>query len=196
MERDKNQFGPVFSGGTDVFSDALVGYTDVTPEHYVLGYKLAADRLVAAMLDEKEPLDVLIYPTLFLYRHYLELWVKAVWRMAEQLHGRDDDPPKSHNLSVLWGKTVELLSEHPDAKDFPDLDLATHVIGEFASLDKGSTIFRYSDKPKQEGKNPLDEIGRINIRQLFDAVNEAAEPLEGLAAWLLEILTWRHETGL
>lgn len=53
-------------------------------------YKLAADELVAAALARFEALEI-DYPILFLYRHTIELYLKAMLRT----------PPEHHDLNGL-----------------------------------------------------------------------------------------------
>jgi hypothetical protein len=63
----------VFTGdGHDWHNRAQLNFTHYVPWHaYVAGYKEAADRLVAGIAEGQHGQDMLVFPILFLYRHYL-----------------------------------------------------------------------------------------------------------------------------
>src|SRR5262245_17298730 len=64
-------------------------------------YKLAADELLKQALEKYEPHE-LDYPVLFLYRHTVEVYLKAAL----------DDPPEHHDLSRL----IQLLEAESGKK--------------------------------------------------------------------------------
>ena len=193
MESGNTEYAPVFSGDVDVENDALIGFTNTPTELYILGYQMAAERLVEAIRDEREPPDVLIYPIVYLYRHYLELRIKEICRLAMRLDHQDGNPMWGHDLEALWSTTLQLVQELPalEDEDLSDLDFATHVIKAFANLDPRSTTFRYPDQI--QGENPLDGLERINVARLSSMVKEASASLEGLAAWLAQLLEWEYD---
>ncbi len=47
-------------------------------ELYVVGYKEAADSLVDSIANQKGSADSLIFPIVFLYRHYIEIRLKSL----------------------------------------------------------------------------------------------------------------------
>jgi hypothetical protein len=47
-------------------------------ESYAYGYKKAADMLAMRFLEDCKGADIVGYPILFLYRHYIELRLKAL----------------------------------------------------------------------------------------------------------------------
>src|SRR5437016_13441130 len=51
-------------------------FSEDTLYRYVQGYKEAGDRLVLSLLENDRHLDLVIFPTVFLYRQYLELRLK------------------------------------------------------------------------------------------------------------------------
>ena len=46
-------------------------------EHYINGFRTAADNLAASTENDRRAGN-LVYPTMFLYRHYLELRIKQL----------------------------------------------------------------------------------------------------------------------
>jgi hypothetical protein len=65
------------------------------------GYKQIADRVAKEFYDRNEINETLFPPIFFLYRHWIELGLKHIW--AEYFsHGLlEDEPLKSHDISVL-----------------------------------------------------------------------------------------------
>lgn len=92
-------------------------------------YKLATDELVKQALASYEPHE-LDYPILFLYRHTVELYLKAALTK----------PPEHHDLSRL----IQLLEAECGNK------LAGWIkdrLWDFHKMDHMSAIFRYADPP-------------------------------------------------
>ena len=103
-----------------------------------------------------DPIDnFLAYPIVFLYRHALELYMKAVilagsgMLVARGMGEIDQDRLRgTHNLEVL-GKDLERVFDAYDwgwdleIPHFRSVDDFRTTIGEFAAVDKGSHAFRY-----------------------------------------------------
>jgi len=90
-------------------------------------YKLAADELVVLALTKHEPHE-LDFPILFLYRHTIELYLKAA--LAH--------PPEHHDLSKL-----SRLLEVEAGGQLPDW--MRDRLRDFHEIDLRSSIFRYAD---------------------------------------------------
>jgi DNA-binding transcriptional MerR regulator len=92
-------------------------------------YKLAADELLKHALSKYEPHE-LDYPVLFLYRHTVELYLKAAL----------ENPPEHHDLSRL----IQLLEAESGKK------IAVWVrdrLWDFHRIDRMAALFRYADPP-------------------------------------------------
>lgn len=92
-------------------------------------YKLAADELVKQALASQEPHE-LDYPILFLYRHTVELFLKAALA----------SPPEHHDL----GRLIQLLEAECGNK------LAGWIkdrLWDFHKIDCMSDMFRYAEPP-------------------------------------------------
>lgn len=92
-------------------------------------YKLAADELLKQALKKYEPHE-LDYPVLFLYRHTVELYLKAAL----------DVPPEHHDLSRL----IQLL-ETESGKQIAGW--VRDRLWDFHKIDKMAAMFRYADLP-------------------------------------------------
>jgi len=92
-------------------------------------YKLAADVLLNQALTKYEPHE-LDYPVLFLYRHTVEIYLKAAL----------EKPPEHHDLSML----IQLL-EAECGEGVPHW--VKDRLWDFQRIDKMSALFRYADPP-------------------------------------------------
>jgi hypothetical protein len=92
-------------------------------------YKRAADELLTQALRQLEPHDF-DYPIIFLYRHTIEVYLKAMLNA----------PPETHDL----GRLMELLEQRfgneiaPSVKD---------RLRDFQRMDRHSDVFRYAEPP-------------------------------------------------
>lgn len=69
---------------------------------YVIGYRLAATRLIERIPDEPGIRGMFLgYPAIFLFRHYLELNLKHAISLAGQLK-KTVFTARGHKLDVLW----------------------------------------------------------------------------------------------
>lgn len=92
-------------------------------------YKLAADELLKQAMSNYEP-HQLDYPVLFLYRHTVEVYLKAAL----------DNPPEHHDLSRL----IQLL-EGESGKQIAGW--VKDRLWDFHRIDKMASLFRYADPP-------------------------------------------------
>jgi hypothetical protein len=127
---------------TPVFEEMPEG-VDETWEHGVMiggmamynlpqvakSYKLAADALVERALSKHEAQEI-HYPIIFLYRHSLELYLKAMLKQ----------PPADHDLNTL----IELLQREA-GKQVPSW--IEGRVRDFHEIDRQSDAFRYATGP-------------------------------------------------
>jgi DNA-binding transcriptional MerR regulator len=92
-------------------------------------YKKAADELLKQALSLCEPHE-LDYPIIFLYRHTIEVYLKAML----------NTPPETHDL----GRLMELLEQHFGNKIDP---WVKDRLQDFQRMDRHSDVFRYAEPP-------------------------------------------------
>ena len=78
MTDDASHLPPLFSRAEDWQNNACISAFCGSEFAYAEGYRLAANALVEHTGGTSRDLDFLIYPTVFLYRHHLELVLKQV----------------------------------------------------------------------------------------------------------------------
>jgi hypothetical protein len=148
-------------------------------ESYVHAYRMAAEMLVERT-HEPLALNWLIFPILYLYRHYLELRLKSLIWDGDALDGV---PPtqldREHGLIALWHKSRLKIEEWQ--KDCPkdDLDAVEATILEFDAIDPKSQAARY---PKDRAGSPSGILGKnINLDTFAKTVKKTSNFLDSAA---------------
>lgn len=140
-------------------------YSDDTLSRYVSGYKEAGDRLVRSLLEDGRHLDLVVYPTVFLYRQYLELRLKQLIREGSYLLEKPFTLPKKHRLDILWYECKSLLKQIEPTVTDQDVEGLEACIIEFHTIDPLSMVFRYHVDTKDNPSLPPD-LRHINIPNL------------------------------
>ena len=119
---------------------------------YVEGFKAAGDKLVETIASNEDNPDVFMMPVVYLYRHYLELQLKAMLQEGRDKGARsvsdmtDDWLKKTagHNLNTLWNYARKLIEERWPEGSTVDLCNAEKIIMSFHHLDQRGQVFRYA----------------------------------------------------
>jgi hypothetical protein len=163
-------------------SDPIYGSETMMWGALAHGYKIAADLVAKECCDNGKFRDTLYSPVLFLYRHYIELSLKYLWKEYFLLGLLDSEPPDDdHRLLPLWQR----IQEASEAVGLLSADDAfiTQVgksILLFDRLDKRSTHSRY---PTVGGKY---SSLYVNIEALIRAVDDIDTIFYGLGAMIQE----------
>lgn len=133
---------------------------------YISAYKEAADVLVDKIIEDRSIQDYITLPTIFLYRHSIELSLKLIIRYGYELYNIKDDYKISHKLNELWEDCKLIISRRwPNDIEYVGILKATeNIIKEFCKIDSGATETRYPERKiiKKEKKNRNDNIIEIN----------------------------------
>ena len=173
----------------DLIEDVMWDYRafygdDLSWERYTDSYKNVAYRLVGNI--ERYEVDSLVYPIMFLYRHYLELQLKSLLRNLYLFHGLQWNPQKTHDLVKLWHEVRQLM-EKICPQDTEDNKHIEARIKEFNQIDPKSLAFRY---PEDTDGNPSFESvpqqyrGYINLFQVRRIVQAMQDRLCGMNEYL------------
>lgn len=146
---------------------------------YTEGYKLAAKVLSEKVLNEMNNRDTLIFPILFLYRHYLELKLKEILEQGSIFLDESCEIPQNHNIMALWADTRKII-----LNIWPDTALKTvkgieAILMDIHNVDRGSDAFRYPIK--KSGDFTLDGYKMINLRNFISLIEPIIEDLEGMS---------------
>jgi len=182
----------LFVEAEDWWMNACLDWYHDPTELYIVGYKEAADSLVDSIANRKGSADSLIFPIVFLYRHYVEIRLKSLLLDGNRLLDREHKQKSEHQLSKLWPKVRSILDELWPNEEGEDLKAMDSLIAQFEEVDPRSTTFRY---PKDfDGNNSLKlDVPRVNLRNLAEVVGAMSIILEGSAGAISEYQGYKND---
>lgn len=156
---------------------------------YACGYKEAAERVYESWVALSD--DSLVFPIVFLYRHYVELRLKELLQSAERYLDLPREWQSNHKLGELWGCLTKLLPQiFPDEPE-ADLQNAGRLVRELAEGDPLSFHFRYPET--KDGRQHLENLERLDIVSFTDAMRRLSGFLDG-ASMALSVYTENQGT--
>ena len=138
--------------------------------------------------------DFLVYPVVFLYRHALELHIKAILLAA----GLENEKLQGHSLQVLGTKLEQVFSDYGltwnfriprfrSLKDFRDFTK------ELQNVDEKSSAFRYPIDTK--GRPSLEASFRFNLFEFCEPLDALLPKLDGSLSVLEAALEARADAA-
>lgn len=135
---------------------------------YRVGYRKAADALVIKALAEPPPTDQvgLIYPIMYLYRHYLELTLKDLLFEAQAAAVATYSVKVGHDLSTLWDTILDMVETVQGNQDRQSFDEAFGpLVKTFHAADPNADAFRYATNRRGDEHWPAPfNVDIINIK--------------------------------
>ncbi|HXI14538.1 MAG TPA: hypothetical protein VNM92_18125 [Thermoanaerobaculia bacterium] len=146
---------------------------------YAWGYFEAGKRLAVSIEEDSYPVDVLIYPLVFTFRHAIELGLKhlaqkmpAIWRERKAMK-------LTHNLADNW-KLVRTYLERDSDFDRGEklmlIEFVGLVLTDFLELDPRGEAFRYPEA--RDGSAFLQDTSIINAKVFAGAMSDVADAFE------------------
>jgi len=132
-----------------------------------------------------------IYPICFLYRHHIELMLKALIKLGGQLRYGRADYPKDHRIRQLWQACRPLLEHACPDGNRADTQIVENCISEFAALDPSGESFRY-DEDRQGNPNFTKDF-QLNLGNMRDVMNRLSGFLTGSYDYMSELLQYPDE---
>lgn len=192
----------------DFHANACISYYHEFGHAYKKGFRIGALRLAEKVCSDYSDQDLLIYPIVYLYRHYLELVLKEIFRSASRLVCHDITPEQDenlgkHGLKPLWSMIEPLLGPvcvqtGHDQIPQADVDGIRSYIEQFHNHDPDGQRFRYATikvkKPnapkgtKEHKRSLKKELSLINIRTFAVNTEKLADYLDGLSYWLADMV--------
>jgi hypothetical protein len=131
---------------------------------YIVGYKKAADILVDKIIDNRSIQDSLAFPTIFLYRHFIELSLKLIIRYGYQLFDIQNDYRQIHDIVELWRDCRVIIENRWPNGEYETLDATASIIKQFSKIDPTSFETRYPEK--RDGNFTMEGTSYINLKNM------------------------------
>jgi hypothetical protein len=170
---------PLFTNGDNMHMNACVGDNGGPYElfDYGKGFFEGGHAIVVAAAGNVAPVDWLVYPAAFAYRHGIELLLKQLVLTLNVILESRDGFRKHHKMMDLW-REVEALNGKIDTDLISDemIARASALVGYFDAFDPTGQVFRYPEDIK--GNRHLAEHKLINVEVLRDQMKELQQILE------------------
>lgn len=179
-KKGNRAFKPSVSAADQVRLQTFVMPSEGT---YIVGFQRAADMVVdGAQADDLNP-DNLFFPVAYLYRHHLELMLKALVRLGVRVGALEKcrESIGGHNLHRLWNKAKQVIQQVWPNSPGDDLMAVERVILEFHRFDPTSQAFRYP-RDKQGMPHLQDAPGSVNLLNLKATVAAVSSFLDAAYA--------------
>jgi len=135
---------------------------------YEHGYKQAADMLCQKAIDEY-PMHTLVFPLVFLYRHYVELSLKLILLDASRFISDVSPPRPEHDLYKLWKEAKKTLPVVWPEVQPEQVEAVEACVIEMSEHDRNSEAFRYPFDTKSNLH--LEKLHSVDLRNLKDVMD-------------------------
>lgn len=181
-----------FAQGQSWETNAMLHYLPHSFTAYAQGYKEAADVVVANVEETRWLVDLIVYPVCYLYRHYIELMMKALINLGRSLEDKEPGFPKHHKLVELWAECRTGLERASPDTPKDDFDVVENCINEFASMDPDGEGFRF---PLTKDRQPTLSAApkHLNVGNIRDVMGKIAGFLEGNYDYMSDNLDLKRE---
>lgn len=172
---------------------------------YSNGFRLAAHHLANQVSETGTEKIFMIYPILYLYRHCVELELKAIivsafWLLDRELTKHDLKTLGCHDLWELWQAARPLLDHVCECASTPpfivvELEWVDSYIHQIHESDPDGQRFRYATM-KAKGANRSGsaaarslspDLELKNVKEITTAMGNLVDYLEGIEGWLVEL---------
>jgi hypothetical protein len=188
---DSSGINPLFGPDLDWENNACLNCGTDQWGPYITGYDRAAEILASHVQSGGRDQDVLLYPIVFLSRHYLELLMKRTLLDAQDLLDRPRQLRGDHNLTAMWQHLRPLVLAIYPADQPAELAQLDSVVSSVGELDKSSFAFRYPMDKKGTASLP-DDLNLVNIRRFSEAFRKGARLLEAIQSGIAVQLELRR----
>ncbi len=154
---------------------------------YADGFKRAAELLIATVRSTYE-INTVVFPIIFLCRHYIELILKEVIGYGRYLNEVPGTPPGGHDLQNLWKEAKHYIRKEVSDVSTDELAQIESLILEVHAVDPTSEGSRYPviRKRSQGGRDASFswDSPHINLDELGDKMKTVSEFLHKVSNYL------------
>ncbi len=178
----------IFKSDFDWWNNASVDYYQTVEKLsiYEEGYKEAGDIVSKYVNENKFFQDALIYPIVFLYRHYIELALKDIIGNVKKLLKGEYEIPTGHDINRLWNEAKEFLKQIDETNNPKELAVVEDILKQLSKQDPTSETFRYHIY--KNGNATIRNLTSINIRNLSEVVDALHSYFFGVQSFIGEAL--------
>lgn len=172
---------------------------------YTIDYQEAVNLLLDNAVRTRRR-NFMVFPTIFLYRHYIELVLKEIILNNWEYLGISHPFPGGHDIYKLWKMCREALQKTDKLVDpqfaksreyikqiIQTYDALEADLNKFAEIDPDSQHFRY---PIDSQGNPIVVDERLLIellRELPELVSRISYNLGGISTGIYQILQDKYD---
>jgi hypothetical protein len=157
----------------------------------IMGFSEAAQAVFDRIESTPRLVNVLIFPLVFLWRHAIELQLKALIDRGQVILQECIKYPTHHRLEELWAMARKVVDElEPNGGSAPaDVD---RIIKELSSLDPNSMSFRYHQDTK--GAPTLSvSLKSLNAGEVNRALAAVSQFLDAVGGQLDDAVDYVNE---
>ncbi|MGH7872997.1 MAG: hypothetical protein ACREQO_12355 [Candidatus Binatia bacterium] len=153
---------------------------------YGEGFFEGGFQIINAIKRGEWTIDILIYPAAFSFRHGIELYLKHMVHLFDEI-ANSGAYTTTHSLQDNWSVfDRQAIASKIGSFDPLELSIAKDIIDDFCNIDPTGQVFRYPEDIK--GNKHLIGLGVINVEVLEDGMRVLHELFEG---WRLALEVMR-----
>lgn len=151
---------------------------------YIEGYKRAAEIIwqQVEVSPREAGIDYLVFPMVFLFRHYTELCLKGIIAVCSYIKTAQGEYPTHHSLMDLWRSARSRLEEIGPGCSAETLDSMAEMIRQLDQIDPGSFSFRYY--VTKDLKPALPQTDGLNLAVFHEGMAKMINFFEGAQSML------------
>jgi hypothetical protein len=176
----------------------------MTPVNWIrltVEYQEAVNLLVDHMVKTKKR-NFLVFPTIFLFRHYIELSLKEIIINNWEYLDISKPFPSGHSIDYLWKICREcldkvdadidpgIISSEERKKQLDDLEAD---LKKFSEIDPDSEHFRYPVDKKGNAIEINEKLLIEVLRELPEMTQRISENLDGIGSGIQAILQDKYD---
>jgi hypothetical protein len=167
---------------------------------YVEGFLEGAEHLAEGLAKKDLPPDIIVYGALYLYRHGLELGLKALLATYHYIEHNADKSFEGHVLKDLWEtlrpqlKPIDRIHEEADFFESEAVEYIGECVKVLHNVDPDGQSIRYGENRK--GQLNMKHVVTVNLDVLLDMCRMTRLWLHNtLNHQMMADNHWRHERG-
>jgi hypothetical protein len=138
------------------------------------GFREAAEAVYDSLASR--PPDTLYLPLQYLWRHHIELMLKANIVICSRVAGISTPVPSGHDLRALFQQFLELSAEEPGRDEQISNTHAEQALDSFLALEPSPDASRY---PSDRGGSPYARPERVDLSELRNTALAVSSLLNG-----------------